>query len=167
MRQGELTEFDGRPIFDLFATYRMTAMSRSVSAQNVSAMLADGEEIAFINVREIMPFGTGHPLLAANVPLSKLELTIGRLVPRRDTRLVVMDGAEGIAATVADRLAAFDYTDIMVLEGGAPAWEEAGEALFPEIEVPAKGFGAFARINGGPNFISLHELIDALNSDDD
>ncbi|MDD9906009.1 MAG: rhodanese-like domain-containing protein [Rhodospirillaceae bacterium] len=142
-------------------------MSRLVSAQDVSKMLTDGEEIAFIDVREIMPFGTGHALLAANLPLSEIEITIGMLVPRRDTRMVLMDGGEGEATVAAARLEPLGYTDIAVMEGGAPAWREAGEALFPEIEVPAKGFGAFARINGKPNFISPHELNDALDSDED
>lgn len=142
-------------------------MPRLVSTQDTTAMLADGMEIAFIDVREILPFGSGHALQAANVPLSSLEMTIGQLVPRRDTRNVLMDGGERHAATAAARLMRLGYTNVAVLEGGAPAWEAAGETLFPEIEVPAKGFGAFARINGKPNFISPHELDEALRSDED
>jgi rhodanese-related sulfurtransferase len=142
-------------------------MPRHVCVQDTTAMLDDGEEIAFIDVREITPFGSGHPLLATNVPLSSMELSIGQLVPRHDTRIVLMDGGEGHAAAAAARLARLVYTEIAVLAGGAPAWEDAGEALFPEIEVPAKGFGAFARINGQPNFISPHELDAALRSDED
>lgn len=130
-------------------------------------MLADGEEIAFLDAREIVPFGSGHALLAFNVPLSEMELTVGRLVPRQDTRVVLMDGGEGLAETAAARLEALGYTDVGVMEGGAPAWQAAGGALFPEIEVPAKGFGAFSRINGEPNFISPHELNDLLQSDED
>jgi len=142
-------------------------MPRLVSVPETIAMLDDGSEIAFIDVREIMPFGSGHALLAANVPLSSMELSIGQLVPRFDTRVVLMDGGEAHAATAAARLERLGYTDVSVLDGGAPAWEAAGEALFPEIEVPAKGFGAFARINGKPNFISPHELDAALRSDED
>ncbi len=130
-------------------------------------MLADGGEIAFIDVREIVQFGSGHALLAANVPLSGMELTIGALVPRRDTRVVLMDGGEDQAALAAARLERLGYTDIAVMEGGAPAWQASGETLFPKIEVPAKGFGAFARINGKPNFISPRELEEALRSDED
>ncbi len=142
-------------------------MSRLVTAQKTAAMLADGAEIAFIDVREIVPFGSGHALLAANVPLSGMELTIGDLVPRRDTRIVLMDGGESHAKLAAARMEMLGYTDIAVMAGGAPAWEAAGEALFPEIEVPAKGFGAFARITGKPNFISPPELDEALRSGED
>lgn len=130
-------------------------------------MLSDGDEIAFIDVREIVPFGAGHPLLAANIPLSRMELSIGSLVPRKDTRVVLTDGGEGHSARAAERLERLGYSNLAILDGGAPAWEAAGETLFPEIEVPAKGFGAFARINGGPNFISPPELDQALKSDED
>lgn len=143
------------------------SMTKRLSVPEVTAMLADGGEIAFIDVREIMPFGTGHPLLAANIPLSGLELCFETVVPRRNTRIVLTDGGDGLADLAASRIEAMDYSDISVLDGGAPAWEAAGEALFPEIEVPAKGFGAFARINGAPHFISPLELDAALKSDED
>lgn len=142
-------------------------MTQLITAPDVSAMLSDGDEIAFIDVREIVPFGSGHPLLTANIPLSGMELSIGYLVPRADTRVVLTDGGEGHSALAAARLERLGYTNLAILEGGAPAWEAAGETLFPEIEVPAKGFGAFARINGSPNFISPPELDQALKSDED
>ena len=142
-------------------------MPRSVSAKDTAAMLEDGKELAFIDVREIMPFGSGHALLAFNLPLSELELAVGDVIPRRDTRMVIMDGGDGSADTAAARLETLGYSNVAVMEGGAPAWKAAGETLFPEIEVPAKGFGAFARTNGEPNFISPKELDAALKSDED
>jgi rhodanese-related sulfurtransferase len=142
-------------------------MTRHLSVPELTSMLADGGELAFIDVREIVPFGTGHPLLAANVPLSRLELDFGRLVPRLDTRIVFTDGGDGLSELAAARIKARRYTNVSILDGGAPAWAAASEALFPEIEVPAKGFGAFARINGKPNFISPPDLDRALKSDED
>ena len=120
-------------------------MTRYVSATEVAAMLADAHEIAFLDVREVVPFGAGHPLLATNLPLSRLELHIGHLTPRRTTRIVLTDGGGELSARAAERLERFGYTDVAVLDGGAPAWAAAGFTLFPEIEVPTKGFGAFAR----------------------
>lgn len=130
-------------------------------------MLADGLEIAFLDVREIGPFGTGHPLLAANLPRSQLELCMAQLVPRNTTRIVLTDGGGRQAALAAERLARLGYADVAVLEGGAPAWTAAGYTLFPEIEVPTKGFGAFARHFGRPTFIAPRELDRALRSDED
>lgn len=138
-----------------------------VSASEADAKLKDSREVAFLDVREIMPFGTGHPLLAANAPLSRLEFVIADIVPRKSTATLIIDGGEGEADLAAARLERMGYSDLLVVEGGAPAWAEAGLELFPELEVPTKGFGAFARINGKPRFISPDNLKAALSSDED
>ena len=142
-------------------------MTRVVSAAEAAFMLADQQEIAFLDVREIVPFGAGHPLLATNLPLSRMELSIEKLVPRIATRIVLTDGGNATAALAAERLVRLGYSHVAVLEGGAPTWAAAGLKLFPEIEVPTKGFGAFARRFGCPTFITPRELDCALRSDED
>ena len=54
-----------------------------------------------------------------------------------------------------------------VLAGGAPAWAAAGLALFPEIEVPSKGFGDFVAHHARPKFITPRELERAIASGED
>ena len=133
----------------------------------VAAMLEDGREIAFLDVREIVPFGTGHPLLATHVPLGHIEFEIAALVPRRDTRVIVTDGGDGLSAVAAHRLARLGYANVAVLAGGAPAWADAGLGLFPEIEVLSKGFGDFVVHNVRPRFITPRELERAMASGED
>ena len=142
-------------------------MTKRIAPNDAAKALEAGEEITLLDVREIMLFGKGHPLRATNLPLSRLELSIMDVVPRRSTPVLLMDEGDGRADLAAGRLDRFGYSDVSVIEGGAPGWAAAGEPLFPEIEVPTKGFGAFARINGKPNFISPDELKTALDSDED
>ena len=130
-------------------------------------MLEDGQEIAFLDVREVVPFGAGHPLLATNLPIGHIESDIARLVPRLDTRVVVTDGGEGLSAVAARRMADLGYDNVAVLAGGAPAWAAAGLSLFPEIEVPPKGFGDFVARHARPKFITPRELERALASGED
>jgi rhodanese-related sulfurtransferase len=137
------------------------------TAAEVAAMLEDGKEIAFLDVREIVPFGTGHPLLATHLALGHIECEIAGLVPRRDTRVIVTDGGEGLSTVAAHRLARFGYTNVAGLAGGAPAWAAAGLALFPEIEVPSKGFGDFVAHHARPTFITPRELERAIASGED
>src|SRR5262249_39049563 len=137
------------------------------TASEVAAMLEDGREIAFLDVREIVPFGTGHPLLATNLPIGHIEGEIARLVPGLDTRIMVTDGGEGLSTVAARRLAEFGYSNVVVLAGGAPAWAAAGQGLFPEIEVPPKGFGDFVAHHARPKFITPRELERALASGED
>src|SRR5579862_2457114 len=110
--------------------------SNRIDVATVRAWLADGGEIAFIDVREEGQHGAGHPLLAVILPYSRLELDIARLVPRRACRIVLADDGDGVAARAARRLGGLGYSAVHVLEGGVAAWSDAGFPLFPSTNVP-------------------------------
>ena len=85
---------------------------RSLTPLAVKAMLSDGRELALIDLREELIFSRSHLLWARSVPLSRLELRFARLVPRRDTRIVLCDDGDGLVERAANILAAAGYTDI-------------------------------------------------------
>src|ERR1041384_8137252 len=107
-------------------------MSRVLSPAEVKVMLRDGGEIALIDVREEGVFSEeGHPFFANSVPLSRLELMIRDLVPRKGTRVVVRDGGgEGLAERAAAKLECIGYDNVAVMAGGSRAWAGAGFELF-------------------------------------
>jgi rhodanese-related sulfurtransferase len=107
----------------------------------IKAMLSDGRELALIDLREELIFSRSHLLWARSVPLSRLELRFARLVPRRDTRIVLCDDGDGLVERAANILADAGYTDISYLQGGVAAWEKAGLELFSGVNVPSKAFG--------------------------
>lgn len=116
-------------------------LSRFVSAPVLRQWLSDGEEIALLDLREAGQFGEGHPFFAVPLPYSRLELDVGHLVPRRDTRVALVDAADGVAERAAARLASLGYTQVFILEGGAPGWAAAGYVLFQGVNLPSKTFG--------------------------
>ena len=119
-------------------------MPKIATAGAVQAALAQSGELALLDVREQGVHYRGHPFFACSAPLSRLELVVGDLVPRRTAPVVVLDGgAEGLAATAAGRLAALGYADVAVLEGGCAGWQAAGGELFSGVNVPSKAFGEF------------------------
>jgi rhodanese-related sulfurtransferase/predicted metal-dependent enzyme (double-stranded beta helix superfamily) len=112
----------------------------------LKAMLRDGEELAILDVREEGIFAQGHLLLAASLPLSRLEVRLAALVPRRGARIVVCDehGVDGgLAQKAAYRLLDFGYGNVAVLKGGVAGWRAAGYELFSGVFVPSKAFGEF------------------------
>jgi len=116
----------------------------TVTPNQLKELLRDGAELALLDVREQGPFSKEHLLFACCVPLSRLELTIDALVPRRTTRMVVMDGGVGTARLAqrgAARLGELGYTDARVLEGGLEAWRNSGFEVFSGVNVPSKAFG--------------------------
>ncbi|WP_442965149.1 rhodanese-related sulfurtransferase [Pseudomonas sp. JDS28PS106] len=109
--------------------------------EDIRRALLAHEEFALIDVREEDPFAQAHPLFAANIPLSKLELEIYARVPRRDTSATVYDDGGGLASVAAQRLLALGYSDVAVLDGGLAGWRDAGGELFRDVNVPSKAFG--------------------------
>ena len=133
-------------------------MSDKVSARALRDMLLDDQELALLDVREAGIFGQGHLLHACLLPLSRLELRIADLVPRRSVRLVLCDGGEGLSERAGARLGQLGYSQMSVLEGGIEAWAEAGYELFSGVNVPSKAFGEFIEHEYGTPSLSAEEL---------
>ncbi|MGD9614455.1 MAG: rhodanese-like domain-containing protein [Alphaproteobacteria bacterium] len=130
----------------------------SVDVATLRSWLGDGGEIAFLDVREEGQHGAGHPLLAVNLPYSRLEIDIDRLVPRRSCRVVLIDGGDGVAEKAARRLAGLGYSDIGIVAGGVPEWEAAGHPLFPSTNVPSKAFAEIVEIDRHTPHVTAAEL---------
>jgi rhodanese-related sulfurtransferase len=128
-------------------TGEVRSAAGQVAPAEVKRMLRDGREMALLDVREEGVFSeAGHPFFANSVPLSRLELMIGNLVPRKQTRIVVHDGGpgapdEGLAERAAAKLALMGYRDVAIMAGGSRAWAAAGFELFTGVNVPSKAFG--------------------------
>jgi rhodanese-related sulfurtransferase len=134
---------------------------RPLAAAAVKAMLGDGAELALIDLREELIFSQNHLLWARNVPLSRLELRFARLVPRKTTRIVLIDDNDGLTARAAAILVRAGYSDLSFLDGGIAAWEKAGFVTFSGVHVPSKAFGEFVEHDRGTPNVSAQEL-DAL-----
>lgn len=107
----------------------------------VRQALLDRRELALLDVREEAPFALSHPLFAANMPFSQLELQAWRRLPRRDVTIVVYDDGEGLALPAARRLRSLGYTDVSLLSGGLAGWAASGGELFQDVNAPSKAFG--------------------------
>ncbi len=133
-------------------------MTKMIDATALKAIFNDGSELALLDVREDGQFGEGHLLLANPLPYSLLEARIGARIPRRTTRIVLVDGDDGVAERAAARLDAIGYTDITILEGGVAGWAKAGYEIFKGVNVPCKAFGEVVEHANHTPSISAEEL---------
>ncbi|MGH8617746.1 MAG: rhodanese-like domain-containing protein [Burkholderiales bacterium] len=113
------------------------------TAQDVKRMLHDGGEVAVLDVREEGIYAKRHLLLGVSAPLSQLELRVPLLVPRRATRIVLIDDNDGLAQRAEGKLLHYGYTDVQVMQGGIEAWASAGYEIYSGVNVPSKAFGEF------------------------
>jgi rhodanese-related sulfurtransferase len=133
-------------------------MMRALDARTVKSMLTDGGELALVDLREELLFAERHLLWARSIPLSRLELSFARLVPRRATRIVLCDDDDGLAERAVRILADAGYSDLACLAGGVNAWTDAGCELFSGVNVPSKAFGELVEHDNSTPNIGAREL---------
>lgn len=163
----------GRVVFESAdgGTFRTFGPPKSIlhpliSPQSLKAALFDGEEIAVLDVRETGVFAHRHILFAASAPLWRLELLIDRLVPRRGTRIVLVDGNESLSHQAAAKLARLGWRNVSVLEGGTEGWAAAGLEIFSGTNVPSKAFGEVIEHEKHTPWITSDELQERVERGD-
>jgi len=126
----------------------MSSAVRTVSAATLKEWLLDGDELAVLDAREQGVYFDSHLFHAACVPLSTVELTMPRLVPRASTRIVWCDGGPDstdpeLAARAFTKATELGYTNCYLLQGGTDGWASNGGELYAGVNVPSKAFGEF------------------------
>ena len=143
----------------------MTIQSKNHSF--VRNKLLNKEEIAFLDVREEDPHAQEHPLFAANLPLSRVEIDAYAKIPKKNTPIVTLDDGEGFAQLAAQRLINLGYTDVSIFEGGVQGWKTAGGEVFKDVNVPSKSFGEFVESKRHTPSLSAQEVKQLIDNKED
>ena len=93
-----------------------------ISIPDLVAKFSGSEEFALIDPREQGGFTRGHLLGATNMPFSRLELLIGKTVPRKTTEIILCDDGDGAASRATSALENMGYSNVKTLAGGVSAW---------------------------------------------
>lgn len=141
-------------------------MSERITPQDVRRLLREGIEIALLDLREEGPYSRAHPLFAVNVPLSRLELLIHELVPRRDALVVLYDDGEELVARALPVLRSLAYSKLLVLDGGLAGWRASDGEVFSDVNVPSKAFGELVEAIAHTPSLSAQELQRRLQADE-
>ncbi|MEZ5375771.1 MAG: rhodanese-like domain-containing protein [Acidimicrobiales bacterium] len=137
----------------------------TVDPNTLAAWLTDGDELALLDAREEGVYFQSHLFHATNVPVSKLELVLGDLVPRFDTRLVWCDdGASGLASRAAARAGELGWSNQFLLTGGTEGWQSSGHELYAGVNVPSKAFGEFVEHTYGTPRLPADEVAKLLDT---
>jgi rhodanese-related sulfurtransferase len=136
----------------------MAARPGTITPAELRGRLHDGGEIAIVDAREEGGFAAKHLLMAACLPLSRLELIAPGLLPRRSAPIVVCDDGGGLAERAAGRLTDGGWSDVSVLAGEVSAWEAAGFPVYSGVHVPSKAFAEVVEHEYGTPWISAEEL---------
>ncbi len=133
-------------------------MTGTITPAALKDLIRGDGELAILDVREEGEFTEGHLLLACNIPLSRFELQVRALLPRRDLPVVVCDEDGSLVGRAAALLEDAGYTDVAILEGGVQGWSDAGYVVFSGVNVPSKAFGEFVEHEYDTPNISAEDL---------
>lgn len=100
-------------------------MSRTISPRELSEFIGQGQVIELIDVRTPVEFREIHAANARNVPLDRLDPeAIKGAAAGRPIYVICKSGSRGRQA--CEKLLASGLADVVNVEGGTTAWEQAG-----------------------------------------
>jgi rhodanese-related sulfurtransferase len=102
-------------------------MATTISPQQLNDRLQSGAAIELIDVRTPVEFQEVHVPFARNVPLDQLDaakLVAGRSGAAEPLYVICRSGSRGKQA--CEKILAAGYTNIVNVEGGTQAWDQAG-----------------------------------------
>lgn len=99
---------------------------REISVEETMERLNSGDEMQLIDVREDNEWEKGHAVGAVHLGKGIIERDIEKLVPGKETELILYCGGGYRSALAAEALQRMGYYDVSSMAGGWRAWQEAG-----------------------------------------
>lgn len=99
---------------------------KEIDTTGYQAMLASGAPHVLVDVREESEFAAGHAEGAMHLGKGIIERDIEARVPDHSATVVLYCGGGFRSALAADALQQMGYANVISLDGGWRAWNEAG-----------------------------------------
>jgi rhodanese-related sulfurtransferase len=99
---------------------------RETTVAGYQALLASGERVFLVDVREDREWAEGHASGAIHLSKGIIERDIEKTIPDKHATIVLYCGGGYRSALAADNLQRMGYQNPISLEGGWRAWNEAG-----------------------------------------
>ena len=111
-----------------------TKYKQNLAPAELRSLLAQGEPLQLVDVREHAEFASGRIPGSRLLPLGELHRRAAELDASRPVVCVCRSGKRSSQAM--EKLAALGFDDVHQLDGGLTAWEQAGFALEKDEGAP-------------------------------
>jgi rhodanese-related sulfurtransferase len=102
------------------------ARIQQTDIEGYKRIAAADEKPLLIDVREDNEWAAGHAAGAIHLGKGIIERDIETKIPDKDTKMVLYCGGGFRSALAADALQQIGYTNVISLDGGWKAWQQAG-----------------------------------------
>ena len=138
-----------------------------IGAVTLQHLLETGSTLALLDVREHGEYNSAHIPGASSLPRRLLEHRIERLVPGKQTQIVVCDDTGVRARLAAKTLERLGYARVAVLDGGLNGWASDNRPTEWGMNVPSKDFGEKVEVVEHVPSIEARELHAWIERGDD
>ena len=138
-----------------------------IGAVTLQHLLETGSTLAVLDVREHGEYNSAHIPGASSLPRRLLEHRIERLVPGKQTQIVVCDDTGVRARLAAKTLEQLGYSRVAVLDGGLNSWASDNRLTEWGMNVPSKDFGEKIEVVEHVPSIDARELNEWISRGDD
>ncbi|HEX2386920.1 MAG TPA: rhodanese-like domain-containing protein, partial [Candidatus Binatia bacterium] len=114
---------------------------RRISPAEAKQRLDEAAARALFDIRERGEYNVGHIPGSTSLPRRDVEFRLARLLPAQSVPVIVTGDGGGRDERAAAALSSAGCLDLVVLEGGFPAWAESGYLTVSGVNVPSKAFG--------------------------
>ncbi len=100
---------------------------KTISPKQLHDLVQSGQNVELIDVRTPVEYREVHVDIARNVPLDQLDaakIAVGRDSSEQPLYVICRSGSRGNQA--CERFLATGYTNVVNVEGGTQAWDQAG-----------------------------------------
>lgn len=101
------------------------ARIKEVTAQDVMARLARGDDLTLLDVRDLQEVNLGKIPGTLHISRGNLETKVEALIPRH-AHVVIYCASGNRSAFAAETMAEMGYADVASMAGGFRAWVEGG-----------------------------------------
>jgi rhodanese-related sulfurtransferase len=102
------------------------ARVKQIDIQGYQQLQTGGDRHLLVDIREESEWNAGHAAGAMHIGKGVIERDIETKVPDKSAKLVLYCGGGYRSALAADTLQQMGYTDVISLDGGWRAWQQAG-----------------------------------------
>ena len=109
-----------------------------ISCEELLELITSSSNFCLLDIRSKAEFNEKHILGSSSIPRSDLEFQLPRLIPYKQTKIILNDSDSKRSFYSVAQLSHMGYSNVLVLEGGLDKWIADGFSYTEGMNVPSK-----------------------------